>query len=183
MSHSLYPNQYGLSSDEDCLLEEVEDQEEATHRRPGNKARTRSAYAPPSLSRSWVSETMRSRSKYDHRPRNMEFDGKKFVATHRRSSGSEVRERGSTDTVEARAVSFELPVEGTGHRAEVEEWGDIGEVWWFGVGKMELWQVIALGCVMGLLLGILYRGGLGGLYLGLSPRGKYTYTVECVTYV
>lgn len=174
MSRTLYPrphtNQYGLSSDEDCLLEEEEEVEVSMSRTQGKgKGRTKSS--TPS-SRVRFSNSMKPLSKYDHKPRNMEFDGSNFVATRRRSSGSEHRDRQSEATMETSTVSFsefELPVEGEGHRSEVEERDD---VWWFSVGRIEMWQVIALGCFMGLLLGILYRGGIGGLYLGFFPRGK-----------
>lgn len=158
MSRSLYPhvNQYGLSSDEDCLLEE--EVEVSVSRTPG-KGKGRSKSTPSSHVRF-------SNSKYDHKARNMEFDGSKFVATHRRSSSSERRNRLSEEETSAVSVSeFELPIEGEGRRSEVEERDA-------GVGRMGVWQVVVLGCFMGLLLGVLYRGGIDGLYLGLFPRGK-----------
>ena len=176
---ALYPkiDQGGLSSDEDCLFEE-EEVEISVGRTPGKgrTSRTRSPYdyVPSPSSRSRLSNSMTPLSKYDHKPRNMEFDGNKFVAsTRRRSSGSDHRR--NDDAVDRSEVTFSEfveyhsePGEDEGRRSEVGEQAD--EV--VGVCGLKMWQVIVLGCFIGLLLGIVYRAGPGGLYLGFLPRGE-----------
>lgn len=171
-SNSLLYSDIGLSSDEDFLVEEEETVAVTSSRTPG-RSRTKAPYCASPLSSS-----MKAQSKYDYKPRNMEFDGDKFVAACRQSSGSERRDKRRSAAAESNAVSFaefevqSLSLEGRGQSTEVEGQDHARESWWLGVGKMEKWQVVALGCFMGLLLGILYRGGLGGLYLGLFPEGK-----------
>jgi hypothetical protein len=120
---------------------------------------------------------MKPMSRYDHKPRNVEFDGDRFVAsTRRRSSGSDRRDRQSGAAEEAGDVEFKVQKEEGFDRSEVKVQSD--------TVRMEMWQVIALGCFLGLLFGILYRGGIGGLYLGLFPKGMCDMkTSRCDVYI
>ncbi len=191
-----YPdlNEYGLSSEDDEMLVEedtliLSSSKSRNQADKSHAARTPAAAASPSGHSRAFSDRPRPLSKYDRRPHNVEFDGTKFVPSRRRS-GSDMRrekqqQRGSaTVLVEDSLSLLEFEVQSTppvgdgrvkGRRAEVEgglEGRGGGELWW--LGRMEVWQVIALGCLMGLLLGIGYRGGL---HLGFYSRGNIKYSV------
>ena len=170
-----YPdaNEYALSSDEDYLVEEDGLIVSRSKTTPASKSRTQYAATPPSGSR--VSDHMRSLSKYDHRPRNVEFDGSKFVHSPRRS-GSERKDKcksGNSVTFDNSISISEYEV----HSAKVGGWslGASGEAW------SDMWWLIALGCFLGLLAGVMYRGGLGGLHLGFFPRGESVLVKGCVS--
>lgn len=146
---SLYPNiEYGLSTDEEILIEEEE-----------------YVASPPkvtsTLSPGRLSKHMRPLSKYDHRPRNVEFDGRSFVPSRRRQS-----HRAKGDKKEESVLTHIEFTEDKVHMGHRREWFSPNEVW-----RMDMCRVIALGCLLGLLLGIGYRGGFSGLYLGLFYKG------------
>lgn len=142
-------------------------------------------------------------SKYDNRPRNVEFDGENFVtSSHHRRGGQEVRENwdGSVTVSEFEESSTESrtslpdggsdgwpsPPEVKGHMMSARgRRGGRGDYWtvvgWLGVA--DRWKVVVVGCLMGLLLGVGYRGGvsLGGLFLGVS-KGECSVCVCIVVF-
>lgn len=155
---SLYPNigEYGLSTDEESIIEEEEEY-------------ISSPRGPSMLSPGQLSKHMRPLSKYDHRPRNVEFDGRKFISSRRRQ-GAKVNFEEDV-TVSLSNVEFAEDKVCRGHQIRGRsrgEWLGPNEVW-----RMDMCRVVALGCLLGLLLGIGYRGDFSGLYLGLFHRGKF----------
>ena len=145
---SLYPNvgECGLSTDEETVIEEEY---------------VSSPRGVSMLSSQRLSKHMRPLSKYDHRPRNVEFDGRNFVPSRRRRQGQGVMVGYEEEDV----IAFPEDRVHRGHRGE---WFSPNEVW-----RMDMFRVVILGSLLGLLLGIGYRGGFGGLHLGgLFYKGK-----------
>lgn len=160
-----------LFSDDDELIEEEEEEviidefyEPSTS---GRSIRTRRKRSPrrrsppvpvsghtPSPGRS----ILRPPSKYDYRPRNVEFDGVNFVPSQRR--GGVVGGSVSISEYESSSgrVLWNDEVEGRTMTAVVIPQGSQGS----GVGRwllgMEWWKLVVFGCVLGLVFGVGYRG-------------------------
>lgn len=179
---------------EDELIIEEEDEiivDESYYPSPScNSPRRRKSPARKSPGQS----CLRPYSKYDHRPRNVVFDGNNFVASHRRVGGesisvsdfesSESKVHWTDDHGEVRGHTPEvrgqdLPSRGRVRRPrKPRQTGLLGGArkW---LTKCRIWELVVLGSLVGLLFGggyrYYYRGGVSSV--GVAAEGELVVTV------
>ena len=139
-------------------------------------------YCPPND----IAEKMRVASKYDHKPRNIVFDGQSFRPRKSHRGTSHRSRADSHELLSGDAhggggtVSIAEFERNEGYKGEVKGYAEMlagggaspngGLYLWFWEAH---WQKrLAIACVMGVVFGVLFRGYDDGFFLGLTPRGQ-----------
>lgn len=192
-------DEYGLSSDDDATINKQRQSPSVPNitRRSVRISSSYSSNANKHSSPAAMGNTMSPKSKYDNRPRNVEFDGSQFVHSRRSAPGfvsstqhQSKNDNNNMDVGVASSISI-AELEQTGVKGQIErrfgrrgvhsgvveeskgrERGS-GQLLLKWLSEVEMWKVVITGCVLGVAFGMIYRGTTegGGLYLGLSPKG------------
>ena len=184
---NFYPDlkDYGLSSDEEGFGYNRESFRESfnDHSSKRNRATPMSKPSLPYSKKHSSSRKMTPLSNFDYKPRNIEFDGSKFVPSQRSGNKEKYHQDGNSfGSVPLLVFDHHGNHDGGVRRVEGHKMEpvNLGEAWkgflqW--LGQTEKWKVITIGCVVGLIFAMTlqsYRTYIDdGLYLGISPTGVF----------